>query len=46
MLWMKTKLFWDVTPFGWVIADVTEAVAVSIVRVIHENLRRRNGCIA
>jgi len=46
MLWMKTKLFWDVIPFEWVIADVTEDVAVSIVMVVHENLRRRNGCTA
>jgi hypothetical protein len=43
---MKTKLFRDVTPFGWVIVDVTEDVAVSIVRVVHENLRTRNGCTA
>jgi hypothetical protein len=46
MLWMKTKLFWDMTPFGLVIADVTEDAAVSIVWVVHKNLRRRNGCIA
>jgi midasin (ATPase involved in ribosome maturation) len=34
MLWMKTQLFWDLTPFACVITDVTEGVAASIVRVV------------